>query len=323
MVPDVAKLGATCTVCAQNKTPRQALAGLLQPLLVPHHSWSHISLDFIMGLPPSEGNTPDSGRPVFQGRPLHSSPKLPSAKETTQLMVQHIFRIHGLPVDMVSDRGPQFWKAFCIGSSASLSSEFHPQSSNGQSERANQDLETSMRCLVSANPTIWSQQLVWVEHTLPCSSKALSPFYGVSGRSSPGREKRSAYLLPRCLSAAVVVSGGEPGRPSSRPPLGIKDKRIAIGPRLPSIISGRKYGYPPGICPSRCNPANSSPGLSARFPSLKLLAPLLLFFCCPVPFVYTPSMKGHISHSPLSPVTDPCLPLTCILPAPFGLITFC
>ncbi|XP_029555211.1 sodium-dependent phosphate transport protein 2A-like [Salmo trutta] len=45
---------------------------------------------------------------VFQSRPLRSSPKLPSTKETDQLMVQHVLRMHGLPVDMVSDRGPQF-----------------------------------------------------------------------------------------------------------------------------------------------------------------------------------------------------------------------
>ncbi|KAM9546103.1 uncharacterized protein ACWYII_036596 [Salvelinus alpinus] len=76
-------------------------------------------------------------------------PKIPSAKETAQLMVQHVFRIHGLPVDIVSDRGPQFssrfWKAFCtlIGSPASLSSGFHPQC-NSQSERANQDMETAL-----------------------------------------------------------------------------------------------------------------------------------------------------------------------------------
>jgi transposase InsO family protein len=89
-------------------------------------------------------------------------PKLTSAKETTQLMVQHIFPIHGLPVDVVSDLGPQFssqfWNAFCtlIGTLASLSSRFHPQS-NGQSERVNQDLETTLRCLVSTNPTTWSR----------------------------------------------------------------------------------------------------------------------------------------------------------------------
>ena len=59
-------------------------------------------------------------------------PKLHLAKETAQLMVQHVFQIHGLPVDIVSDWGPhfssQFWKAFCtlIGLSASLSAGFHP-----------------------------------------------------------------------------------------------------------------------------------------------------------------------------------------------------
>eukprot|EP00063_Salmo_salar_P006314 XP_013981149.1 PREDICTED: uncharacterized protein LOC106561569 [Salmo salar] len=85
---------------------------------------------------------------------------------------------------MVSDRSQQFssrfWNAFCtlIGSLASLSSRFHPKS-NGKSERANQDLETTICCLVSANPTTWSQQLVWVEYarkTLPCSATGLSPF---------------------------------------------------------------------------------------------------------------------------------------------------
>jgi hypothetical protein len=82
-------------------------------------------------------------------------------------MVQHVFRFHELPVNMVSNRGPQFssrfWNAFCtlIESSASLSSGFHPKS-NGQSERANQDLEAALHCLIPANPTTWSQQLMWV-----------------------------------------------------------------------------------------------------------------------------------------------------------------
>ncbi|KAL0147989.1 hypothetical protein M9458_056716, partial [Cirrhinus mrigala] len=44
-------------------------------------------------------------------------PKLPSAKETMATVVNHVFRIHGLPTDVVSDRGPQFickfWKEFC------------------------------------------------------------------------------------------------------------------------------------------------------------------------------------------------------------------
>ena len=42
---------AACTVCAQNKTQRKALAGRLQPLPVPHRPRSHISLNFATGFP--------------------------------------------------------------------------------------------------------------------------------------------------------------------------------------------------------------------------------------------------------------------------------
>jgi hypothetical protein len=118
MVPDISAFVAACTVCAQNKTPQQAPSGLLQPLPV-HIVPGLISLDFVTGLPLSNGNTViltvvDRFSKAAHFIPL---PKLPSAKETAQLMVQHVFRIHGLPVDMVSDRGPpfssQFWKVFC------------------------------------------------------------------------------------------------------------------------------------------------------------------------------------------------------------------
>lgn len=59
--------------------------------------------------------------------------KLPTATKTAQLLVLHVFRMHGIPSDVVSDRGSQFtsgvWKAFCqvLGASESLSSEYHPQ----------------------------------------------------------------------------------------------------------------------------------------------------------------------------------------------------
>uniref|UniRef100_A0A3Q4HTL8 Integrase catalytic domain-containing protein n=1 Tax=Neolamprologus brichardi TaxID=32507 RepID=A0A3Q4HTL8_NEOBR len=66
-----------------------------------------------------------------------------------RLLTQHVFRLHGIPRDIVSDRVPQFtsrvWREFCaeLGAQVSLSSGFHPQI-NGQTERANQALEAML-----------------------------------------------------------------------------------------------------------------------------------------------------------------------------------
>ncbi|XP_052331205.1 uncharacterized protein LOC118399310 isoform X2 [Oncorhynchus keta] len=77
-----------------------------------------------------------------------------------------------------SDCGKSYSRSDSLKVSFCTPSRFHPQS-NVQSERANQDLEATLRCLVAANSTTWSQQLVWVEYTrntLPCSAAGLSPF---------------------------------------------------------------------------------------------------------------------------------------------------
>ncbi|KAL2095539.1 hypothetical protein ACEWY4_007687 [Coilia grayii] len=148
-----------CLVCNRNKASNSPTAGLLQPLPVPSRPWSHISLDFVTGLPASEGKTViltivDRFSKMAHFVPL---PKLPSAKETAQAVQQHVFHLHGIPADVVSNRGPQFtssfWKEFCrlLGATVSLTSGFHPQA-NGQSERANQELEKALRCMASRDP---------------------------------------------------------------------------------------------------------------------------------------------------------------------------
>ena len=54
---DAREFVSACPVCARSKVNRSPPAGLLSPLHVPHCPWSHISMDFVTGLPPSEGKT--------------------------------------------------------------------------------------------------------------------------------------------------------------------------------------------------------------------------------------------------------------------------
>ena len=95
--------------------------------------------------------------------------KLPSAAEMGELLVQHVFRLHRLPQDIVSDRCRQFtlqvWRSFCaqLGATGSLTSGHHPES-NGQVERMNQSLESTLRCVTARHPTAWSLWLPWVEY---------------------------------------------------------------------------------------------------------------------------------------------------------------
>ena len=192
---DVEDFVAACSVCAQAKIPHQSPQGLLQPLPIPHRPWSHIAMDFVTGLPPSNHFTTILTIVDRFSKAVHFVPliKLPSASETAHLLVQHVIRLHGIPTDIVSDRGPQFisrfWKAFCtlLGTTVSLTSGFHPQS-NGQTERANQCLETVLRCLCASHPASWSTQLPWAEYAINGQTSAtskLSPFECCLGYQPP------------------------------------------------------------------------------------------------------------------------------------------
>lgn len=104
-------------------------SGLLHPLPVPHCRWSHISLDFVTALPPSQDNTVNLTVVDRFSKMVHfvPLPKLPSAKETANLLLEHVFHLHGLPRDIVSDWGPQFWTEFLLGIAVSLFYNFLTQ----------------------------------------------------------------------------------------------------------------------------------------------------------------------------------------------------
>ncbi|KAI3353355.1 hypothetical protein L3Q82_019890 [Scortum barcoo] len=180
MEADIRGFVQACTVCARGKSSHQPPSGLLQPLSVPGRPWSHIALDFVTGLPPSNGKTVILTIVDRFSKAAHfvALAKLPTARETADLLANHVVRLHGIPWDIVSDRGPQFisqvWKSFCTGLGASSESHLGVPSSI---KRADGEDEPGPR--VSATLCHGrQQQSTWCTYPPSPGSNSLTPFPG-------------------------------------------------------------------------------------------------------------------------------------------------
>ena len=116
-----------------------------------------------------------------------------SVADVVQCFMDNVFKLHGFPDSITSDRDPifvsRFWQEFMAyqGVQFQLSTAYHPQT-NGQSEVVNRCLETYLRCMCSDNPKQWSKWLPlaeWWYNTTYHSSIKASPFEIVYGQAPP------------------------------------------------------------------------------------------------------------------------------------------
>ena len=156
MRKDVDRYCRNCHPCKRSQIARHASYGSLHPLSIPEGAWQNISMDFVTELPWSDGLNAVLMIVCRLTKMRHLIPcrDICTAEQLAELFIEHIFRLHGLPRIIISDRGPQFvarfWQALCIilQIQAKLSTPYHPQT-DGQTERLNVIMEQYLRAYVN------------------------------------------------------------------------------------------------------------------------------------------------------------------------------
>src|SRR5882724_5443540 len=83
-----------------------------------------------------------------------------TASGVAQLFRDHIWKLHGLPKEVISDRGTQFVSNFTcnlsqlLGIQVAASMDYHPQT-DGQTERVNQEVEQFLQLFVNQCQDDW------------------------------------------------------------------------------------------------------------------------------------------------------------------------
>ena len=112
-----------------------------------------------------------------------------TAAQVAELFLREVFRLHGLPKIIVSDRDSRFMGGFwqeifrLVGTELTPSTSYHPQT-DGRTEIVNKWLEGYLRNYVSGQQRAWLKWLHLGEYcynTTHHMSIGMSPFYALYG----------------------------------------------------------------------------------------------------------------------------------------------
>lgn len=187
MAKEIKNYVIRCVECQKSKSTNQQPQGYLQPLPVPKRKWQKISMDFIVHLPVTRNGNDSIWVVVdYLSKRAHFIPTKTkiNAQEVAQLFIENVFKLHGLPQVIVSDRDPKFISSFwsslhsMLGTELAISTANHAQT-DGQTERVNRTLEQILRTYVNSSYNNWDKILPYAEFAYNDSISAatkLTPF---------------------------------------------------------------------------------------------------------------------------------------------------
>src|SRR5882672_4545793 len=181
----------SCAVCCRSKSLHHKPFGPHHFLPIGEQPWDSISMDFIEGLPLSNGHDTIL---VVVCRLTKMALFIPTfrdidAEDLAHIFLSQVFEKHGTPTDIVSDRRKhfisRFWRSLCqlLSIKANLSTAYHPET-DGKTEWVNQILEQYLRIYINYQKDDWVDFLPLAEfaynNTLH-SATVVTPFFSNKG----------------------------------------------------------------------------------------------------------------------------------------------
>ncbi|KAM9960902.1 hypothetical protein ACTFIW_010062 [Dictyostelium discoideum] len=190
----------SCATCQLNINRKDN--GILQSLEIPFEVWREISIDFL-SLPKTtyalNGFTVEVDQVCVivcrLSKMVHIVPchKTIDAQHTAQLLLNHVFRLHGYPRTIVSDRDPRFlsdiWGRWAKTMDSKLKMTVaHRAQADGQTERMNREIKRILTKASTEYGENWSDIIPLIEFAMNSSmskSTKMSPFQIVYGFNPP------------------------------------------------------------------------------------------------------------------------------------------
>ena len=170
---DCKKYCAECIVCNRSKPIRRGAAPI-HPLPVPEFPWHTVGLDYVTDLRKSgkHGYTAVMIVCCHLTKMAHLIPctKEITAEESAELFIHNVYRLHGVPSVLVSDRDPKFISSFWqslwkrLNTKLNMSTARRPQT-DGLSERVNETMQSLLRCYCAEAGYDWASHLDMIEFT--------------------------------------------------------------------------------------------------------------------------------------------------------------